>query len=300
MKKLYKKVIFVLILFGILSVVFNALALEPEKKVLELKWPSSPIGTRLENDSTFPDLVKYFYEWGISLGGLVAFISLVMAGFQYITSAGNAGKMKEARDQIDSAVLGLVLLLSSFLVLETINPQLTIFEPHEFILETPPYPIIELLGLSDIKKPCEEVLIYADSQCTGDSYPAQIGSCTPNIYFHLKDNFPNCIKAVTGNCNTIHLYTSTACGDEFLKVTVGILESGKLSIKSYHADGQIRSIYVESGSEGFDGGLDNNCEIDCSDCDEPGCNDRGVTECTWLPSFYGGQCITAGEEQEID
>jgi len=59
------------------------------------------------------------------LGGFAAFIALIIAGFQYLTSVGNAGKMSDAMSRIRSAGLGLVLLFSSFLILNTINPQLT-------------------------------------------------------------------------------------------------------------------------------------------------------------------------------
>lgn len=92
---------------------------------LEVSWPNSPMGTSLNDDSKLVDLIKYLYEWGISLGGFAAFIALIIAGFQYLTSAGNAGKMKDAMDRIKSAGLGLVLLFGSFLILNTINPQLT-------------------------------------------------------------------------------------------------------------------------------------------------------------------------------
>ena len=97
MKRLYKKIIFVLILFGVLGIVYNALA---------LVWPDSPGGTELNVDdcggaceaSDLSQMVQYFYEWGISLGGIAVFFSLIMAGFQYLTSVGNQTKM---RDPID-------------------------------------------------------------------------------------------------------------------------------------------------------------------------------------------------------
>lgn len=95
------------------------------KDKLELSWPKSPFGTELNKDTDITGLIKYLYEWGISLGGLAAFIVLVYAGFRYLTSAGDPGKMKEAMDWIKSAGLGLVLLLASVLILNTVNPQLT-------------------------------------------------------------------------------------------------------------------------------------------------------------------------------
>ncbi len=288
MRKLYKKVIFVLILFGVLSVVSNALA-------LELEWPLSPIGTKLEDDSKFPQLVKYLYEWGISLGGLAAFISLVMAGFQYLTSAGDTGKMSEARNQINSAVLGLVLLLSSFLILETINPQLTIFQEHEFILAPPDYEVIEMKGLSDIQKSCEKVYIYADERCEGNiEMPAQIGSCTSDIVSTL-GTLPNCIKAEVGNCNVIHLYTSNSCfpASTSKGTPISIIEGGSLSIKAYHADGAVRSIYIE-GNPSLP--VINNCNFDCSQCEYRGSCEESDALCIW--DSVREECVNFGEPLE--
>lgn len=285
MKKLYKKVIFVLILFGVSSVVSNALA-------LELEWPLSPIGTKLEDDSKFPQLVKYLYEWGISLGGLAAFISLVMAGFQYLTSAGDAGKMSEAKNQINSAVLGLVLLLSSFLILETINPQLTIFQEHEFILAPPDYEVIEMKGLSDIQKSCEEVYIYADEKCEGNiKMQAQIGGCTSDIVSIL-GTLPNCIEAEVGNCNIIHLYTSNSCfpASTSKGTPISIIQGSPLSIKAYHSDGAVRSIYIEGSS---DYPIINNCDFDCYQCENPDSCGESDALCNW--DFLKGECVNFEE-----
>ena len=91
---------------------------------LEVDWPNSPMGTKLTGES-LTNLIQYLYEWGIGIGGFLAFIALIIAGFQYLTSVGNAGKMSDAMSRIRSAGMGLVLLFGSFLILNTINPQLT-------------------------------------------------------------------------------------------------------------------------------------------------------------------------------
>jgi len=96
---------------------------------MELNWPNSPAGTPLNDTSDLTMFVQYVYEWGIALGGLAAFVSLVIAGFQYLTSVGDPTKMSEAKGRATSAVFGLVLLLGSWLILNTINPDLTSLTP---------------------------------------------------------------------------------------------------------------------------------------------------------------------------
>jgi len=95
----------------------------------ELEWPNSPAGTSIGEGTTITTLVKYIYEWGISLGILFTFIAIVIAGFTYMTSTGNPSKISEAQGNIKDAFIGLALLLSSWLILNTINPALTNLTP---------------------------------------------------------------------------------------------------------------------------------------------------------------------------
>jgi hypothetical protein len=74
-------------------------------------------------------MVKYFYEWGIFIGGLAVLVSLLIGGFLYLTSVGNPTRMAEAKDRIFSALIGLVLLFAIYLILRTINPDLTVLGP---------------------------------------------------------------------------------------------------------------------------------------------------------------------------
>jgi len=118
-----RRVLFLLVIFGTLSVSSTALA-------ALVSWPHSPLGTQLNPDTDeMSVLIKYLYEWAIGLGGLAVFAVLVWAGFQYLTSTGDPQKMKEAMASIKSAALGLILLLASVLILNTINPQLTKLQP---------------------------------------------------------------------------------------------------------------------------------------------------------------------------
>ena len=109
---------------------------------LELDWPLSPGGTALDDDSDVGDMIQYFYEWAIALGGLATFVSLVFGGFKYLSSMGRPEVMKEAKSQITSAFVGLILLLSSWLILNIINPDLTTFHKTsynlQYLIDNPP------------------------------------------------------------------------------------------------------------------------------------------------------------------
>jgi len=126
------KILIFIILLSIVSVSFFSYAQTPTPSKLLVDWPQSPAGNKLDENSKLPDLIRYLYEWGIGLAGLFLFISLLIAGFQYLTSAGEPVKISEARDRIKSAGIGLVLLLASWLILNTINPDLTTFKVEDF------------------------------------------------------------------------------------------------------------------------------------------------------------------------
>lgn len=173
MRRLIKKkgILCLLVLIGTFAISFSVFA-------LELNWPASPGGIDLndEQSQTITFLIAYIYEWAMVIGGLATFIALVSAGFQYLTSAGDAGKMGEAKKQITSAITGLALLLSTFLILNTINPELTTLDIPEITLSTS---IFEPLDPDDVKldQGCDLVRVYPkhyDSEGDEDDPPVVI------------------------------------------------------------------------------------------------------------------------------
>ncbi len=72
----------------------------------------------------FSEFAIWLYYGIITIATAAAFGIIVWGGIEYITSAGNESKMTSGREKIQAAVIGLVIILVSYLVLETINPQL--------------------------------------------------------------------------------------------------------------------------------------------------------------------------------
>ncbi len=100
------------------------------KKELEIKYPEVPGAiTPVTAGIPLPDYVKYIFNFAIIIGGLIALVMIILGGTRYMASAGNPSLMADARDQIFSAIIGLFLLLGSYLILTTINPQLTTVTP---------------------------------------------------------------------------------------------------------------------------------------------------------------------------
>jgi len=71
-----------------------------------------------------PQFIKYIFLFSLGIVGIVGFIAILIAAFGYVTSVGNPQKAAEAKDRIVSALLGLLLLLGSYVILNIINPDL--------------------------------------------------------------------------------------------------------------------------------------------------------------------------------
>lgn len=69
--------------------------------------------------------VGQIFKFGLIAIGLVAFGAIVFGAIQYTISAGNDSQIKDAKDRILHGIYGLVLLLLSVLILQTINPNIT-------------------------------------------------------------------------------------------------------------------------------------------------------------------------------
>ena len=66
-----------------------------------------------------------FYNFALLVAGVLAFGAIVFGGFKYATSAGNPSRQSEGRSWIWSALLGILLLAGAYVILQTINPNLT-------------------------------------------------------------------------------------------------------------------------------------------------------------------------------
>lgn len=80
-------------------------------------------------DLTFGAYLNEIFKLSLTIGAVLAVIMLVYGGFEYMTGT-KAGDKKSGLDRIRNAIIGLVLLLSVYIVLFQINPcilQITVF-----------------------------------------------------------------------------------------------------------------------------------------------------------------------------
>ena len=78
-----------------------------------------------EGSKTFPQYVVSIYNLALGVIGISAVFMLSVGGFMYVTSAGNTAAAGSAKGVIKDALIGLVLGLATWLIVGTINPDLT-------------------------------------------------------------------------------------------------------------------------------------------------------------------------------
>ena len=118
--KIFLKLISQIILLALLLPNFSLAAIP-----LNLDYPKFG-GFDLKVNQDLNQIVAWFYYFIISIAGISAFVMLVWGGFEWMTSAGSPARISSAKDRISSALLGLLLILASWLILQVINPELLI------------------------------------------------------------------------------------------------------------------------------------------------------------------------------
>ncbi len=66
---------------------------------------------------------KYLINLSVWAGGILALAGLIYGGVLYLISTGKPDRMILAKNQISAAFFGLLILLSSYLILKTLSPQ---------------------------------------------------------------------------------------------------------------------------------------------------------------------------------
>lgn len=107
------------------------------------------------------EYIAGIYRYSVGFGGIIATVMVIIGGFQYLTAGGDSGRVKAGKQRIADAVIGLLLLVGSYVVLYTVNPDLV---------------SLQSLRLLSIKKDTLAQFAYADPESpTGKYLQQQIG-----------------------------------------------------------------------------------------------------------------------------
>lgn len=108
------------LLFVACGFVFSQADLETDYPIINGEQP-------LTTNTYLPAYVKYLFNFAIIACGLIVLAIIITAGSRYVSSRGNPSVNRNAREQIVAGLTGLLILLSSYIILYAINPKLTFF-----------------------------------------------------------------------------------------------------------------------------------------------------------------------------
>lgn len=87
----------------------------------DLAGSSITFGT---NTRPLGEYIRKVYNYGVGITAILATVVLMIGGFQWIIAGGSGEKIGEAKAWITAALSGLVLALSSYMILNLVNPAL--------------------------------------------------------------------------------------------------------------------------------------------------------------------------------
>ena len=196
------------------------------------------VGTKKEVTSgTFAQYVVAIYNWSLRALVVLAIVMIMVGGFRWMTAGGNASVVTSAKDQITSALIGLLIGVGSFALLKFINPELV---------------VLRNLNLGEIKK------IETEARCPGQACVYNLTKGIPLIHCECKDSmrvwFDQGVKLpLVGTLTSpreygIHFTSNKICGEGYLS------DKARLGVKcSYGGDCVIQEdFYTEANPLGRD------------------------------------------------
>ncbi len=210
------------------------------------------------------DLADYLgivYQYLVGIAGVVAVALIMWGGLKWIFAGGDSGKITEAKKTISNAVIGLILALGSFLLLNTINPALVNLRLPKIAKINPR----DLAGLSLCPNKDESAGKYTcnqtyggnekvpgvDGLCVGVSCPAGGGGCYQRMEgdFRLECVNPVDCKSRCEDIGTKELCASSACWNKFRTTCYwdGACKTGKKAGDSCEQDLECASKICNKG-----------------------------------------------------
>jgi|GEM_PF-549734 len=87
--------------------------------------PCGSAGEAMCTTADFVTMVNGLINFLFSMLGIIAVIALVITGFRMVTSAGNESEWGKAKQMFTNIIIGVVIILTAWLIIDTILTALT-------------------------------------------------------------------------------------------------------------------------------------------------------------------------------
>ncbi|MFH1564235.1 MAG: hypothetical protein ABIC82_00045 [bacterium] len=141
--------------------------------------------------------IRAWYKFAVAAVGILAVVMIMAGGLIWLTAGGRANQISTAKDWITGAVVGLVLALMSYTLLDILNPNLVTFQSL----------VIEDVGNVSLNSDCSVKDVCVEGEREDPSSCIAIEKekkcCCPgrgecySISLALCDSYSNCVKMTT-------------------------------------------------------------------------------------------------------
>ncbi len=100
----------------------------------EISLPGQFSGPQTVDENLFGRYVRAIYIYFIWTVGVVATGMVIYAGVKWVAAAGNQAKIKDARDMITNAIIGVIIGLTSVVLLNLLSPSFTTLQIPQLTL----------------------------------------------------------------------------------------------------------------------------------------------------------------------
>jgi len=114
-----KKTMKISCIISLIAIMIPFISLAQGWDILALKADATKAGVTTAR--SFVDIAGAAGRWIMSVIGAVSVVMFIVAGAMYTTAAGNEEQVGKAKKIITYAVIGLVVALSGFLILEVVR-----------------------------------------------------------------------------------------------------------------------------------------------------------------------------------
>ncbi len=102
---------------------------KPSKITFTPQIPFGDIKEGMKIDGgTIGTYIKEIYKYGVGVVGILSMIVIMWGGVRWLTAGGNQEAVKDAQEWIKGALSGLILVMTSYMILYFVNPDLTTFK----------------------------------------------------------------------------------------------------------------------------------------------------------------------------
>lgn len=161
-------------LFLIIPPVFAQIEFKPQVDIP----PGIKVGESIKvGTKTLADYIQNFYRWSVTAIAIIAVIMIMISGIQWLTAAGNAPLISQAKDRMISAIIGLILALITVPLLRLVNPALVDLEAFK---------IPEIIRTKESGPPNMTLFLKSPDFGFNESYILNFGG-----YKFCGESFPN-------------------------------------------------------------------------------------------------------------